>query len=103
MLTTRSTNLEARVSDLVKQLFAAHAESRDLQDLLKSAQDTCAASQVRWDCRCLRALILTCPQATMSGMESTIAFLKEENSQLKQTVESMPAESKQRQVTIAVL
>ena len=39
----------------------------------------------------------------MSGMESTIALLREENSQLKQTVESMTAESKQRQVTIGSL
>lgn len=39
--------LEARVSDLVKQLFAAHVESRDLQDLLNAAQDACSVSQVR--------------------------------------------------------
>ncbi|KZT67023.1 hypothetical protein DAEQUDRAFT_729622 [Daedalea quercina L-15889] len=74
---------EARVSDLVKQLFAAHVESRDLQDLLKGAQDSCTATQT-----------------TVFSMEAEMILLREENRQLKQRVESLSAESNQRQLEL---
>ncbi|KAH9916826.1 uncharacterized protein B0H18DRAFT_60759 [Fomitopsis serialis] len=72
---------EARVSDLVKQLFAAHVESSDLQELLKGAQEACSTSQ-----------------SQASGMEVEMGFLREENGQLKRKIETLTVESNQRQV-----
>lgn len=77
---------EARVSDLVKQLFAAHVESSDLQELLKGAQEACSTSQ-----------------SQTSGMEVEMACLREENGQLKRKVEMLTAESNQRQLHLEQL